>query len=387
MDNYFEKVCCMALGKAFGNEPRIPAELIRQFGSAKAVAGLEKNDLDDVLGPYSKTRQALGNLDIESAAKELDSLERYGSYYIGITEHGYPESLKDCEDPPCGLYVRASQPAEEIFPPDRTFISIVGTRNMTSYGKEWCTRIVQALASTGQRPVIVSGLAYGVDITAHREALALGIPTMACMATGIDSIYPWRHIPVAEQIEKSDGSALITDFPTGSMPLKSSFLRRNRIIAGLSGATVLIESKEKGGGMVTSNLAFSYGRDVYALPGRADDVCSAGCNRLITARIAEPIFNELQFLESIGLPAEGFRYRRKSDPSEIIMQKYGPGGDSSGVLTSVLGLISKSGGITVEEISERLSLEYKDASSATAMLESDGLISIDLRGGCSAIFH
>jgi len=389
MENYFEKVCCIALGKVFGSEPRLPLALIQQFGSASAVIGLGENGIDDLLGPFSKIKEHFRKIDLDDAAKELDSLEKYGSRYIAITEAGFPAALKECDDPPVGLYVRSSSPPEEVFSDDRKFISVVGTRSMSSYGQEWCNRIVEALAMSGNKITIVSGLAYGVDITAHTKALDCGIATIACMATGVESIYPWRHIPFADRIKDATGSALVTDFPLGSSPLRSSFLRRNRIIAGLSEATILIESKARGGGMVTSDLAFSYGREVYALPGRADDIYSAGCNRLIRARVAEPVYDETLLLESLGLKDRRSLKRSTFNAVEIVSEKYSKSKSAQEMekLAAILDIVRKRRDISIEEIGKLCALSYREASVHTALLESDSLISIDLLGRCSIAFH
>ena len=184
-------------------------------------------------------------------------------------------------------------------------VAVVGTRDISPYGREWCERIVHALARTSPKPLIVSGLAIGTDICAHKAALEASLPTIAVMATGTDTIYPYRHRQIAEKMSGTQGCALVTDYPPGTAPLPVNFLRRNRIIAGLSHATILVESKIKGGGMMTCRLAFSYDRDVYALPGRADDLRSQGCNHLIRARMAEPLTSEEDIIDSLGLLTTG----------------------------------------------------------------------------------
>ena len=387
MENYEEKVCCLALGKALGSEPRIAVALVEKLGSAKAVCSLSAKDQEELLGPYARTFRLMGRVDLEDAAKELDSLEKYGSRYVCITEKEYPQNLKECEDPPVGLYLRGSSATAGIFDAGRPFISIVGTRNMTQYGEVWCNRIVEALAQTDKRPTIVSGLAYGIDITAHKKALECGLPTIACMATGVDSVYPWRHIPVAESICKSADSALVSDFQLGCAPLRPNFLRRNRIIAGLSQVTVIVESKAKGGAMVTSDLAFSYGREVYALPGRADDVCSLGCNRLIKAKMAEAIYDENSFLESIGLISKERPCNRRSSIKDILAKMYSNSRSQEEIkiMEIIMNEIIKDRGASIDEICGRSGLSHRQVSIYSALLEGDGLISIDLLQRCSAL--
>ena len=243
-------------------------------------------------------------------------------------------------------------------------------------------KIVKAMALTGENPPIISGLALGVDITAHRTALDNGLPTIAVMATGPDDIYPYRHRYDAEKIISAPGSALITDYPPGTAPLAVHFLRRNRIIAGLSKSVLLIESKAKGGGLMTCRLAFSYNRDIYALPGRADDLRSEGCNELIRKKIAEPI-------TSLGALADSLGMKIKKAPAPSISNRlesiYGgriPDEDI-GLMFSIIMEIRRTRGIAVDELSENLGIGFVKTMELTGMLEIDGIITIDLLRRCS----
>ena len=202
------------------------------------------------------------------------------------------------------------------------------------------------------------------------------------MATGTDTVYPARHREIARRIASTPGCALITDYPPGTPPLQINFLRRNRIIAGLSRATILIESRSKGGGMLTARLAFSYSRDVYALPGRIDDVRSQGCNILIKEKTAETILSEKWLVRSIGL-----KYRetaRKDDPEETLRSVYGDryGKDRIGTLAEIVLKIRSQRGITVEELASATGLAYKEVLEYTVLLETDGIISTDLLQRC-----
>ena len=232
--------------------------------------------------------------------EELTDLEKIGISFSAWNSASYPPLLKECADAPVGLYIRSVTPARELWNPSGN-IAVVGTRDLSPYGKEWCEKAVTAIASGNEKPSIISGLALGTDICAHRTALDNGLPTIGVMATGPETVYPYRHKEFAERLWQTPGCALVTDYPPGTAPLAIHFLRRNRIIAGLADATILIESKSRGGGMTTSRLAFSYSRDVYALPGRADDVRSQGCNRLIREKIAEPLISIEDLIGSLGL--------------------------------------------------------------------------------------
>jgi DNA processing protein len=266
------------------------------------------------------------------------------------------------------------------------FVSIVGTRDISPYGREWTCRIVEALADSIVRPAVVSGLALGVDGTAHRAALEAGLPTIGVMATGIESVYPGIHSPLAARMARTPGCALVTDYPPFTSPQAVNFLRRNRIIAGLSKATVLVESKIKGGGLLTASLAFAYDREVFALPGRADDLRSAGCNRIIRDKTAEPLTDLEDFVRALGL---GVRTRRSKAVLEDEVSRLFSQRESAGDvrrLQEVAAFIKKHRGITIEEISEGCGLEYREARRYAGMLETEGFIYTDLLQRCSIIF-
>ena len=378
---YDEDVCCCALNRIFGFKPRVALALISSLGSASQVFRLKAGELDRLLGTDAPARRMICRQTLSDTAEELDGLYGKGYSFIRIGSSGYPKLLAECEDPPLGLYVRSTSAPESIFN-DSTAVAVVGTRDISDYGKEWCRKITGALSRSRPAPAIVSGLALGTDITAHVTALELGAPTIAVMATGIDSIYPSRHRNIAERIASTPGCALVTDYPPGTSPLQINFIRRNRIIAGMSHATILIESKSKGGGMLTARLAFSYSRDVYALPGRIDDTRSQGCNILIKEKVAESILSEKLLVESIGL-----KFREEAgrpDPAETVramyMEKYCE--DKISRLSRIVLHVKKHRGITVEELALSLGIPYKEVLECTALLETDGIISSDLLQRC-----
>lgn len=382
MKNIDEKASLCALGRIFGFEPKTALALISHCGDAKSIFRLGKDELEALLGPYSRHRGEICPEKQEEAYRELTDLQSKGIRYIGFTEENYPEILKECEDPPVGLYIRSETPEDELWIPSRK-ISIVGTRDISPYGKEWCERIVRGLASSGEKPMIVSGLALGTDICAHRTALECGLPTIGVMATGPECIYPYRNEGPARQMVRTPGCALVTDYPPGTAPLAVHFLRRNRIIAGLSQATILVESKIRGGGMMTSRLAFSYNRDVYALPGRADDLRSQGCNRLIREKVAEPLTSIEELLDSIGMKAPS--KSGKLSAADLLHSIYSGTMEQKKVtmMHQILDEIIRERGISIEEIAESASLPYHLAGKLCNIMESDGLISIDLLGRCS----
>ena len=381
MENFEEKACLCALGKIFGFKPRIALALIEHLGNAREVFKLSRNDLETLLGPHSQYTDAIRKSIVYDSCKELEHYEKQSVDFVGWTDGHYPSLLKECPDAPVGLYVRSRTHVSRLWTPEKS-IAIVGTRDVSPYGKEWCTKVVNALADSDQRPAIISGLALGTDICAHKAAVEAGLPTIAVMATGPETVYPYRHKEFAEILCQTPGCALVTDYPPGTAPLAVHFLRRNRIIAGLSDATVLIESKIKGGGMMTARLAFSYSREVFALPGRVDDIRSQGCNSLIKNKIAEPLNSIPELMESLNMTSR--RHGARPSDTQILCTTYKNtlADDKILLMSRILTEIRRRRGITLEELAEASGLGYATTAELTAILETDGFITIDLLQRC-----
>ena len=385
MGSFEEKACLCALSRIFGFEPKKGLALIERMGCASAVFTLDKAGLDELLGPYCRQRFQIRQSAVFEAARELEALERSGVEFVGWGQEGYPLLLTECPDPPIGLYIKSATRPKDLWSRPKN-IAVIGTRDISPYGKEWCSKVVEGLADTKQKPLIVSGLALGTDICAHKAAIEHDLPTIAVMPTGPDTVYPYRHLNFADQLSRMPGCALITDYPPGTAPLPVNFLRRNRIIAGLSHATVLIESKIKGGGMMTARLAFSYDRDVFALPGRVDDIRSQGCNKMISEKIAEPLVSIDGFIRSVGLDETAI-HMQGGAPDVDLEIAFGDrlGKDAVREMAALLECIRRSRGATIEELGAMTGIEYGKASSLTGMLELEGFISIDLLQRCSIL--
>lgn len=388
MEITHEKACHCALNRIFGFEPKIALALISNLGSAAGVFELKPHEADRLLGPHSRYRGSISAEAVGRAFSELEALAGRGIIFTGWDETEYPPLLKECEDAPVGLYIKGTDSPEKLWE-GRRFISVVGTRDLSPYGREWCERLVRRLSEVPvkDRPVIVSGLALGTDICAHRTALSSGLPTIAVMATGPDDIYPSRHREAAADICRAEGSALVTDYPPGTAPLAIHFLRRNRIIAGLSEATVLIESKIKGGGMMTARLADSYNREVFALPGRVDDIRSQGCNYLIHNRTAIAISSVDDFLKELGISRRSRKAEAESD--QMRLKRLYTGSmpeDRISMMCRVLLAIRCEKGITVEDLAVRTGLDYSTTSQLVGFLETDGVITTDLLQRCFICF-
>lgn len=219
---------------------------------------------------------------------------KLGISVISYEQKEYPEYLNQCPDAPLVLYGKGKIQANAS-----PGLAVVGTRSMTPYGRDFCRQFIQNLQ--GYNPIIISGLAYGVDICGQRAALNSGLQTIACLAHGLDRIYPRAHQDDALKI--LDQGGLISEFPPGIRPRPEYFLRRNRLIAGMAQATVVIETGEQGGSLVTADYALGYHREVFAVPGRLSDPMSAGCNRLIAHQRA-------QLLRNAGELAEAMNWRK-----------------------------------------------------------------------------
>ena len=226
------------------------------------------------------------------AEQELAFIDKHHITCLGYNDEAYPARLRECDDAPILLFYRGNTSLNP-----RRIVSIVGTRKCTDYGRDLCERFVRDLATQLPDVLIVSGLAYGVDVCAHRAAIKYGLPTIGVLAHGLDRIYPPVHRNIAAQMTQCGG--MLTEYISFTEPERQNFLQRNRIVAGMSDATIVIESAAKGGALVTANIAGSYGRDCFAFPGRIDDSASAGCHRLIRNHQAALITSADDFIEAM----------------------------------------------------------------------------------------
>lgn len=248
---------------------------IAYVGSVEGVFSEPLSSLLKIPGIGEVNARRIKNHDIFSIAeKEVKFIQKYGIDVLFYTDKNYPRRLKNCIDAPILIYKKGNMNLDE-----NRIISIVGTRNATDYGKQLCDDLIQQFSARNYSIVVVSGLAYGIDIQAHKSALKHNIPTVGVVAHGLDKLYPSLHAETAKKMLENGG--LVSDFPSNTKIDPANFIRRNRIIAGLADATIVIESAVKGGALITADIASSYNRDVFAFPGRAGDVYSKGCNQLI----------------------------------------------------------------------------------------------------------
>lgn len=289
-----ETIHCIALTLL----PRIkPSQILELYNAAGCASVIMENRRDlRAIAPEASPKmcEIIESMDtaLQKAEKEAEFVEKHGIKCLTIADRAYPSRLKSCIDAPLVLFTKGSADLNT-----RHVVSVVGTRHCTEYGKDMCRRFTGELASVAPGTLVVSGLAYGIDVHAHRGALEAGLPTVAVLAHGLDRLYPAAHRNTAKDMLAHGG--LVTEFISGTVPDKLNFVRRNRIIAGLADATVVVESAAKGGGLITASIAQSYGRDVCAFPGRATDEFSEGCNKLIRTGRAQLVTSAAELAEAL----------------------------------------------------------------------------------------
>lgn len=230
---------------------------------------------------------------LATADREMEFIEKKNIRPLFFTDLDYPTRLQECPDAPLMLYFKG-----EGTPNPHRVLSIVGTRKATRYGRDFCAGLLADLSRAVPELTVVSGMAYGIDICAHREALKNGLSTIGVLAHGLHTLYPSVHRSTAQEAECRGG--LLTEYTSQQPILKINFVARNRIVAGMSEGTVVVESAEKGGALITARLARDYNREVFALPGNIGQESSAGCNRLIRDNIAALITSAEDLIEALG---------------------------------------------------------------------------------------
>jgi len=249
--------------------------LVAYVGSVEGIFSQSFQALKKIPGIGEFNARQIKNANVlPQAEKEIEFIEKEGIKVQFFTDENYPRRLKTCVDAPVLIFTKGNMNLDE-----QRLISIVGTRNATDYGKSVVDDLIKEFAERNYKIIVVSGLAYGIDIQAHRSALKYNVPTVGVVAHGLDTLYPALHKETAKKMLASGG--IISDFTSGTRIDPPNFIKRNRIIAGLSDATIVVESAKKGGALVTADIASSYNRDVFAYPGRSGDTYSKGCNQLI----------------------------------------------------------------------------------------------------------
>lgn len=302
--------------------PQLTRQLMSYGGSAKNVLHLPPGKLRKIPGVGPATEAILTGAERTKALKQAEEsvrkAEKEGVQLLFYTSKQFPRRLKQLPDAPVLLYYQGTADLNQA-----KTVALVGTRQATDYGREQTERLVRGLVP--HRPLVVSGLAYGIDIAAHRAALQEGLETVGVMATGLDTIYPHAHRKTAEKMLAQGG--LLTEYAFGTPPDKYNFPARNRIIAGLADGTVVVEAARKGGALITADLALGYDRDVLALPGPLGSPASEGCHELIKANRAA-LYSEPKDLEELlnwdaALHLNGkFKGPTTHDPADFTTEEF-----------------------------------------------------------------
>lgn len=293
-----EIICSIALSQLKGLSLLNARTLLEAMGSASEVFAHQKDIMSLIPDANQRIKEAFNDADkaIKTAETEMEFIEKKHLQVLTLNDTNYPGRLRECEDAPLVLYAFGTANLNST-----RVISIVGTRKCSEYGREVCQNFIADLKRYYPDTLIVSGLAYGIDICAHRAALENGMPTVGVLAHGLDNIYPSMHRQTAANMVHQ-GGGLLTEYMTNTRPEKMNFVRRNRIVAGLCDACVVVESSEKGGSLITAELALDYNRDVFAFPGRVYDESSKGCNNLIKRHQATLLSDAKDLIEAMGWP-------------------------------------------------------------------------------------
>ncbi len=350
-----EKLSVLKIQRIPGLGPIKARKLIELAGSPSAVF-TDKRLLRRGFLPQELVNAIKDRRTDEMARKELDWMGKEGVHCLSYRCPDYPEYLKQCPDGPIALFVKGRIDFKQ-----GPLLAVVGTRDMTAYGKRFCEQFLEDISPL--KPIIVSGYAYGVDICAQKMALELGLQTIACMAHGLDRVYPARHKRYCGPICRNGG--LISEFQSGIVPEPGLFIRRNRIIAGLCQATVVVESGEKGGSLATADMAFGYDREVFAVPGRTDDPYSQGCNRLIRAQKAQLLLDAGQMAQALGWIAAG---------QELPARSVKLPADLPPLDRDICGLLLESGELELDEIAAESGRSVSETAAALLRMELKGIV-------------
>ena len=284
----------MALTRVPGIGLTTAKRMIAAVGSASWIFKNRGKIKEELTGLSSKTIRGLDSPDIlRQCERELEYAEKNKITCLIDSDEAYPSRLRECDDAPIVLFYRGNADLNSLH-----IINIVGTRHATNYGRDLCESLIRDLKGMVPDAIVVSGLAYGIDIAAHRAALRYGIETVGVLAHGLDRIYPYLHRNTAAEMLGHGG--LLTEFPSGTNPDRQNFIMRNRIVAGIADATIVVESAIKGGALITASIASSYNRECFAFPGRVGDEYSEGCNDLIFRNKAAMIRSANDLVEAMN---------------------------------------------------------------------------------------
>ena len=334
--------------------------LLQQIGDEEEIFKMGRKSLVNK-GVFPRVADEIANPDVlKRAEKELEFIEENGISTYFISEKNYPNRLRECSDAPILLYFKGTCDFNQ-----EKVISIVGTRQSTPYGNGFCYSFLETIASAIPEALIISGLAYGIDIQAHRAALQHSLKTIGVLAHGLDIVYPSAHRQTAIEMQQSGG--LLTEFPSKTEPDRFNFVRRNRIVAGMADAVIVVESDEKGGSLITAEIANSYCKDVFAIPGKMTDRYSRGCNKLIASHKADLFQSTEYFLQQMGWDNQTVAKKKAPKQQDLFL-----------VLTSdeqrIVDSLKEQDSIHIDQLSRCLSIPAYQLFTTLLELEMKGVI-------------
>ena len=354
----------MALTRLTGFNFQTALHLYRQTGGGRAVYDHRHDIADIVPDVMPRTIEALRDWSsaLARAEEELSFMERHHVAALCLADERYPRRLAECDDAPLVLYYRGTADLNQ-----RRILSIVGTRHATAYGHDLVRRFLTRLRELCPQVLVVSGLAYGIDIVAHRQALDSGYETVGVLAHGLDTIYPTAHRETAVRMATQGG--LLTEYMTSTQPVAHNFRQRNRIVAGMSDATVVVESAAKGGSLITARIAQEYGRDVTAFPGPVGALTSEGCNNLIRDNRAALIASADDFIAAVGWQSDvALREARTAGIERTLFPDLTPDEQA------VVDLLSRTNDLQLNVISVRTNQTVGALTATLFQLEMKGIV-------------
>ena len=338
--------------------------LYRTLGSGEEIF-LHRNEIKDIL-PDCSPRLVENFKDwsepLKRAEVEMDFCRSHDIRVLCLGESDYPKRMEECADAPLVLYYKGNANLNQS-----RVINIIGTRHCTTYGADFIRRFLRDLKAICPEVLVVSGLAYGVDINAHQQSLAVGYETVGVVAHGLDYLYPSAHKDTAREMVNHGG--LLTEFMTCTNADKGNFVRRNRIVAGMSDACILIESAGHGGGMITAGIAFDYGRDVFALPGRVGDHFSEGCNKAISENKAMLLTSAEDFVKTMGWEDDALRIEAQKRGIE---RQLFP--DLSPEQQRIVDVLSETNDLQLNQLSVKSGIPIGDITSILFQMEMMGVV-------------
>ncbi len=330
--------------------------LINIYGDAQSVFKARKKELESIEGIGTVRAKSIKDfINFASSENEIKFIEQYKITPLFITDKKYPQRLLNCYDSPSLLYYRGNADLNTS-----KIISFVGTRNNSEYGKAVCEKLIEELAE--QNILVTSGLAFGIDTIAHKAAIKNNLATVGVLAHGLDRIYPTQNKALAKQMTEQGG--LLTDFISNTNPDKQNFPKRNRIVAGMCDALVVIESGKKGGSLITAELANGYNKDVFAIPGKTTDTRSEGCNYIIKQNKASLITSAADIIEGMNwAPKEKARKKQRELFIELTPDE-----------KIISDILQQQESIHIDELYFKSGLSSSSAAQALLMLEMQGVV-------------